>query len=133
MIACYGNMSWQYVNSMNCIVCAFEGSKGVGVWFGAPSMKRMYGMSLAWHWHFVCVHVHSMSHSKTVCSCLLLLRVYAFPSFLNTLCVYTNYVFSLCAKRHCYIFYISNIQVIFLPSKIVSIPYCPNYQFHICW
>ena len=32
VIACSGNLSWHYVNSMNCIVCAFEGSKGVGVW-----------------------------------------------------------------------------------------------------
>ena len=22
VMACYGNLSWQYVNSMNCIVCA---------------------------------------------------------------------------------------------------------------
>ena len=30
VMACSGNRSWQYVNSMNCIVCVFEGSKGVG-------------------------------------------------------------------------------------------------------
>jgi hypothetical protein len=35
--ACLGNLSWQYVDSMNCVVCVCEGSKGVGVWFGAPS------------------------------------------------------------------------------------------------
>jgi hypothetical protein len=29
--ACSGNMSWQYVNSMNCIMYAGVGSKGVGV------------------------------------------------------------------------------------------------------
>ena len=28
--ACLGNPSWQYVNSMNCIVCVDVGSKGVG-------------------------------------------------------------------------------------------------------
>ena len=28
--ACSGNLSWQYVNSMNCIVWVCEGSKGVG-------------------------------------------------------------------------------------------------------
>ena len=44
VMACYGNMSWQYVNSMNCIVCVCEGSKGVGVWFGAPIMQRMSGL-----------------------------------------------------------------------------------------
>ena len=26
-----GNLSWQYVNSINCIVCLGEGSMGVGV------------------------------------------------------------------------------------------------------
>ena len=80
VMACYGNLSWQYVNSMNCSLYVFEGGKGVGVWFGAPSMQRMSGLSLAWHWHLVCVHVHSMSHSRTVCSCLLLLWVHVFVS-----------------------------------------------------
>ena len=65
--ACSGNLSWQYVNSMSCIVWACVGNKGVGVWFGAPSIHRMSGLSLAWHWHFVCGHVHSRSHSRTVC------------------------------------------------------------------
>ena len=45
--ACYGNLSWQYVNSMNCILCVCEGSKGVVVWFGTTSIHRMYGLSLA--------------------------------------------------------------------------------------
>ena len=44
-MACSRNLSWQYVNSMNCIVC--EGAMGVDVWFGAPSMHRMSGLSLA--------------------------------------------------------------------------------------
>ena len=30
-----GNMSWQYVNSMNCIVCECDGDKGVSVLFGS--------------------------------------------------------------------------------------------------
>ena len=68
VMACSGNLSWQYVNSMNCIVCVSAGTKGVGAWFGTPSMHRMSGLSLAWHWHFVCVHVHSMSRSGTFCS-----------------------------------------------------------------
>ena len=29
--ACLGDLSWHYVNSMNCIVCVGVGSKGVGV------------------------------------------------------------------------------------------------------
>ena len=45
--ACSGNMSWQYKNSMNCIVYVCEGSKGVVVWFGAPNMQRIYGLNLA--------------------------------------------------------------------------------------
>ena len=28
--ACLGNLSWQYVNSMNCTMCAGAGSIGVG-------------------------------------------------------------------------------------------------------
>ena len=60
--ACSGNLSSQYVNSMNCIVYVGEGSKGIGVWFGTPSIHRIYGLSLAWHWQLVCGHVHSMSH-----------------------------------------------------------------------
>src|ERR1700738_2981921 len=31
-----GNLSWQYVNSMNWIVCLGEGSIGVGDWLWAP-------------------------------------------------------------------------------------------------
>ena len=77
--ACLGKLSWQNVNSMNCIVWVCEGSKGVGAWFGAPSMQRMSGLSLAWHWHFVCGHVHSRSHSGTVCW-FVLLRLPAFVS-----------------------------------------------------
>ena len=46
VIACSGNLSWQYVNSMNCIICACEGSRGVGVWFGTPIIHKMFGRSL---------------------------------------------------------------------------------------
>jgi hypothetical protein len=80
VIACLGNLLWQYVNLMNCIVYVCEGNKGVGVWFGTPSIHMMSGRSLAWHWHLVCVHVHSMSHSGTVCSWLMLLRLPVFVS-----------------------------------------------------
>ena len=34
VMACSGNLSWQYVNSMNCIVFVSDGSKGVRVWLG---------------------------------------------------------------------------------------------------
>jgi uncharacterized SAM-binding protein YcdF (DUF218 family) len=62
------NLSWQYVNSINCIVWLGEGSMGVGDWLWAPIMHNMSGFSLAWHWHFVCKHVHVRSHSGTVWS-----------------------------------------------------------------
>ena len=39
---CTGNPSWQYVNSMNCIVCVGVDSKGVGVWFGAPTTLSIW-------------------------------------------------------------------------------------------
>ena len=65
--ACSGNLSWQYVNSMNCIVWVYEGSKGVGAWFGAPNGQRMFGLSRACQWHLVFVHVHSRSHYGTMC------------------------------------------------------------------
>ena len=47
--ACYGNMSWQYVNSMNWTVCLREGNIGVCVWLGAPMMHIMFGLNLVWH------------------------------------------------------------------------------------
>ncbi len=78
--ACSGNLSWQYVNSMNCIVWAGEGKRGVEAWFGAPSIQRMSGRSLARHWHLVCGHVHSRSHYGIVCYWFMLLR---FPAFVN--------------------------------------------------
>jgi hypothetical protein len=78
--ACLGNLSWQYVNSMNCIVSNCEGSKGIVVWFGAPSIQRIYGLNLAWHWQLVCGHVHSISHFGTNCSWFMLLRLHAFVS-----------------------------------------------------
>ena len=63
-----GNLSWQYVNSINWIVWLVEGIMGVGVWLWAPIMHNMSGFSLAWHWHFVCEHVHVRSHSGIVLS-----------------------------------------------------------------
>ena len=49
---------------MNCIVCVWEGNKGVSVWFGTPGMQRMYGLSLAWHRQFVCGHVHDERYAS---------------------------------------------------------------------
>ena len=78
--ACLGNLSWHYVNLMNCIMCRGDGSKGVGVWFGAPSTLSIYGLNLAWHWQFVCGHVHFISHYGTIFSWFMLLRLLAFLS-----------------------------------------------------
>ena len=56
VMACSGNLSWQYVNSMSCIVRVGASSIGVGVLFGAPSTLNIYGLNLAWHWQFACGH-----------------------------------------------------------------------------
>ena len=63
VMACLGNLSWQYVNSMNCILCVGVGVKGVGDWLGACSKFSVYGRSWARHWQFVCGHVYFISHS----------------------------------------------------------------------
>jgi hypothetical protein len=81
--ACSGNLSWQYVNSMNWIVCLGEGDIGGCIWFGAPSMHRMSGLSLARHWHGFGWQVHWSSHSGIVCSCGWLLKWPAFVSVKN--------------------------------------------------
>ena len=67
--ACSENLSWQYMNSMNCIVCLDDGDMGVCAWFGAPIMHRMSGLSLAWHWHGFWWHVHWSSPSGIVGYC----------------------------------------------------------------
>ena len=58
MRACSGNLSWQYVNSMNWIVFLGDGDMGVCVLFGTPIMHKMSSHSLAWHrhgvWHCTC-------------------------------------------------------------------------------
>ena len=71
---------WQYVNFMSCIVWVGDGSMGVDVWVGAPSIFRISSLRLAWHWHFVCEHVHGISHSGMVRSLFLLLRFHGFVS-----------------------------------------------------
>ena len=45
--ACLGNLSWQYVNSMNWTVWLGDGDMGSCVWFETPIMDRMSGLSLA--------------------------------------------------------------------------------------
>ena len=45
--ACYGNLSWQYVNSINFGVCVNGRRLYIGVWLllGAPIMHRMHNQS----------------------------------------------------------------------------------------
>ena len=64
-------------DSMNCTVRLEDGGMGVCVWFGAPILQRMYGLSLARHWHSFWWHVHWSSHCGIVCSCGWLLRLLA--------------------------------------------------------
>ena len=47
-MACLGNMSWQYVNSMNRSVLE-EGVVDGMLWLGAPMMQRMYGLNFGRH------------------------------------------------------------------------------------
>jgi hypothetical protein len=60
VMACSGNLSWQYVISMNYIVWLGDGVVGTCVWFGAPIMHRMSSLSLAWHWHGFWWHACSL-------------------------------------------------------------------------
>jgi hypothetical protein len=62
------------VNSISCNVWLDVGDIGGIVWFGAPIMHNMFGLSLAKHWHGMWEHVHGNSHSGTVISCDRLLR-----------------------------------------------------------
>jgi len=73
VMACSGNRSWQYVNSMNWTVWLDDGDMGRVVWFGAPIMHRMSGLSLVGHWHGVWGHMHCSSQSDTVGYCIRLL------------------------------------------------------------
>ena len=65
---------------MNWTMDMGEGDIGVCVWFEAPIIHRISGLSLAWHWQGVCVHVHLRSHSGIVYSGGLLLRC---PALVN--------------------------------------------------
>ena len=82
-----GNLSWQYVNSMNWTLSVGEGEMSVCIWFGAPSMHRVSGLNLAWHWHVVCGQVHLRSHYGIVCLGGLLLRFHALVSAKNLVCL----------------------------------------------
>ena len=69
VIAWSGNLSWQYVNSINWTVWLGDGDMGRVVWLGAPIMHRMSGLSFARQLQGVWGHMHCSSQSGTVCSC----------------------------------------------------------------
>ena len=63
-----GNLSWQYVNSTNCIMLDGCGSVGCGASCGWFSTSSMSGRSFALHWHCCVEHVHGSSHGRNVFS-----------------------------------------------------------------
>ena len=51
---------------MNCRVWEAEGIMCVGLWFGAPLIHRMFGLSFARHWYGGCAHVHLSNHFRII-------------------------------------------------------------------
>ena len=47
--SCFGNLLWQYVNTMKWIVSVGEGDIGVCVWFGLRLYIGCPCLNLAWH------------------------------------------------------------------------------------
>jgi hypothetical protein len=74
----YGNLSFVYVNSINCIVRLSDRCAGGVPWCGSSLIHRRSGLSLELHWHLCCTHVHGSSHAGTLFSCGLLLDVLTF-------------------------------------------------------
>src|ERR1700738_598924 len=73
-----GNLSFVYVNSINCTVRLFVGCGGGVLWCGSSLIHRRSGLNRALQWHLCCSHVHGRSHVGTVFSCGLLANVPAF-------------------------------------------------------
>ena len=65
-----GNMPWQYVNFMNCMVFGEEGMKGGWLSLGALRMHMMYGLRRAKHVHVVSRLMHCRSHGGLGLGCL---------------------------------------------------------------
>ena len=78
--AVFGNLSWQYVNSMHYITFGWVGIRGVWLSGGAPSTHSMSGLSLAKHVHSVVWHEHWSSQFGTVLSCGMR---FWFPAFIR--------------------------------------------------
>ena len=67
-MALLGNLSWQYVNSMSCIVFCDVGVMGGLSSTGAPMIHRMSGLSRVVHVQGVTGHAHWSSQSGVVLS-----------------------------------------------------------------
>ena len=78
LIVSYENLSFVYVNSINCMVRLSVGCSGGVLWCGSSLIHKMSGLKRALQWHLCCSHVHGRSHVGTVFSCGLLLNVPAF-------------------------------------------------------
>jgi hypothetical protein len=78
LIVSCGNLSFVYVNSINCTVRLSVGCGGEVLWCGNYLIHRRSGLNRALQWHLCCSHVHGRSHVGTVFSCGLLLNVLAF-------------------------------------------------------
>jgi hypothetical protein len=73
----FGNLSRQYVISMNCMRFVEVGVREGWMSMGAPSMS---GLSLARHVHVIVGHVQWSSHCGTMLSCGLKCWLPAFMS-----------------------------------------------------
>ena len=68
VIASCGNMSLQYVNSINWNVRLSDELDGGSLLCGCPLTHRIYGLNMALKWHLCSSHVHANSHGGTVFS-----------------------------------------------------------------
>jgi hypothetical protein len=94
------DMFCQFGHCSDWIVFVGEGTIGVGVWWGAPIIHRMSGLSRAWHWHLVCGMYSSWaSRGQFVlgycCWCYLRLLM------CNIYCVYWLVMFGWWGVPHC--------------------------------
>ena len=62
------NLSFQYVNSMNCVVIPVVGVSVGGWLYGCPMTHSMSDLNLALQWHLWVPHVHGSSHAGMVFS-----------------------------------------------------------------
>ena len=74
------NLSFVYVNSINCMVRLSAGSVGGVLWCGSSLTHSKSGLNLALQWHLCCLHVQSRIHVGIVLSCGFLLNV---PTFIE--------------------------------------------------